>query len=509
MLTTLRPFWRLAAATTFAVAAATAPALAQGSGDGPAITVVISEEPVDLDPGNTDYRDISQITKLNVLEPLIFQDIRDASLNPRLATDWERVDDTTWRFILREGVTFHDGTPFNADAVVHSVERIFSEDISSIVRAQFFGDNRLTATAVDDMTVDLSVETPDPILLTRIAQVMMTSPETPMDQLVREPIGTGPYRFAEWDAGVEIVLERNDDYWGEAPQIEQVTFVWRSEPTVAAQMVEVGEADITMSIPEDLATTEMDVAYPNFVTLYLIPSAWEAPIDDVRVRRAINYAIDREALVGTLLPEEERLAVALFPPQTAGYPDDLEPYPHDPERARELLAEAAADGVDVDAEIQMIGINGHFPRSDEVIEAISAMLNDAGFNTRVRIVETALYRQYRDKPRLDEGPVILQANHDNTTGDAAATVGRHLCTSNRNPVCDEKLDEMIKEAGSLEGEARAEAFAEVARYMHEEVLADILITHRVGFARMAPRLEFDIDGRNAGNFFIEEMTVTE
>jgi len=500
-------FWRLAAAALVSLGCATGAAFAQE--DGPAITAVLSEEPVDLDPGNTDYRDIAQITKLNVLEPLIFQDIRNASLTPRLATEWERVDATTWRFTLRDGVVFHDGTPFNADAVIHSVDRLFSEEISSMNRAQFFGDNRLTATAVDDLTVDLTSERPDPILLTRIAQIMMTSPNTPVDQLVREPIGTGPYKFEEWDAGVEIVLTRFEDYWGEAPQIEKVTYVWRSEPTVAAQMVEVGEADITMSIPEEIATTDMDVAYPNFVTLYLIPGAWEAPIDDVRVRRAINHAIDREALLGTLLPEEERLAVALFPPQTAGYPEDLEPYAYDPERARELLAEAKADGVDVDAEIQMIGINGHFPRSDEVLEAISAMLNDAGFNTRVRIVETALYRQFRDKPRLDEGPVILQANHDNTTGDAAATVGRHLCSSNRNPVCDEELDAKINAAMAAEGEEREELFREVARYMHEEVLADILITHRVGFARMSPRLEFDINGRNAGNFFIEEMIVTE
>ena len=193
-------------AAALVLGAAAAPGLAQEEGSGPEITVVISEEPVDLDPGNTDYRDIAQITKLNVLEPLIFQDVRDASLKPRLATEWERVDDTTWRFTLREGVTFHDGTPFDADAVVASVDRLFSEDISSMNRAQFFGDNRLRAEKVDDLTVDLISETPDPILLTRIAQIMMTSPDTPADALVREPIGTGPYAFESWDAGIEIVL---------------------------------------------------------------------------------------------------------------------------------------------------------------------------------------------------------------------------------------------------------------------------------------------------------------
>jgi len=504
-----KSLWHLSVAAFITISMLIVPALAQDNANGPEITVVISEEPVDLDPGNTDYRDIAQITKLNVFEPLIFQDIRDASLKPRLATKWERVDDMTWRFMLREGVSFHDGSQFNADAVVHSVDRLFSEDISSMNQAQFFGNNRLRAKKVDEFTVDLVSEKKDPILLTRIAQIMMTSTKTPMGQLVREPVGTGPYKLEAWDPGVSIMLTRFDDYWGETPQIAGVTYVWRSEPTVAAQMVEVGEADITMSIPEELATTDLDVAYPNFVTLYYIPSAWEAPIDDIRVRRAINHAIDRQALVGTLLPEEERLAVALFPPQTAGYPEDLEPYAYDPERTRELLAEAKADGVAVDTEIQLIGINGHFPRSDEVLEAISVMLNQAGFKTKVRIVETAQYRKYRDKPRLDEGPVILQANHDNTTGDAAATLGRHLCTSNRNPVCSEELDAKINAAMAAEGEERIELFREAARFMHEEVMADILMTHRVAFARMSDRLKFDINGRNAGNFFIEEMTVVE
>ena len=153
---------------------------------------------------------------------------------------------------------------------------------------------------------------------------------------------------------------------------------------------------------------------------------------------------------------------------------------------------------DVDAEIQLIGIQGHFPRSDEVLEAMGAMLEDAGFNTSMRIVETGLYRQYRDKPRLDEGPVILQANHDNTTGDAAATLGRHLCSSNRNPVCDDKLDELIKSGMEAEGEEREEIWKEVARYMHEEVMVDILMAHLVGYARVGPRIEFSVEGRLPG-----------
>ncbi|MEQ9811949.1 MAG: ABC transporter substrate-binding protein [Azospirillaceae bacterium] len=499
---------RIAGLVAFSLAATGSAAHAQS--EDRSIDVVLSVEPTDLDPGNTDYRTISHVTKLNVFEPLVFQDIRDSSINPRLATSWERIDDRTYRFTLREGVTFHDGTPFNADAVVFSVDRLFNENISAITRAQFFGENPVEAIRVDDYTVDIQAESTDPILLTRIAQIMMTSPNTPMDQIIRDPVGTGPYRLAAWEAGVEIVLERSEEYWGELPEVETATFVWRGEPTVAAQMVEVGEADITMSIPEELATSpEMDRAYPNYVTFYYIVGAWEPPLDDVRVREALNYSIDREALLGTLLPAQETLATALFPPATVGYNTDLEPYPYDPDRARALLEEARADGVDVDAEITMIGIQGHFPRSDEILEAVNAMLQDVGFNTSMRIVENALYRQYRDKPRIEGGPVLLQANHDNTTGDAGATVTRHLCSSNRNPICDEHLDSLILSGLEAEGDERREIWEEVARYMHEEVMVDLLMTHRVGFARVGPRIEFDVVGRNQANFFLEEISFAD
>ena len=504
----LASVWRIAATIAFATVAAVSPAAAQDTDR--AITVVLAVEPTDLDPGNTDYRTIAHVTKLNVLEPLIFQDIRDSSLNPRLATSWEKIDDVTWRFTLREGVTFQDGTPFNADAVVFSVDRVFSEAISSITRSVYFSENRLQAVRVDDYTVDLTSQVVDPILLTRIAQIMMIPPSTSTTEIIRDPVGTGPYRLATWDSGVQIVLQRYDDYWGDLPVVETATFVWRGEGTVAAQMVEVGEADITMSIPEDIATDpEMDRAYPNYVTFYYIVGAWEAPLDDVRVREALNYAIDRQALLGTLLPGQERLATALFPPATVGYNDSLVPYPYDPDRARELLDEARADGVAVDTPIQMIGIQGHFPRSDEILEAVSKMLNDVGFDTSIRVVENVLYRQYRDKPRIEEGPVILQANHDNTTGDAGTSLARHLCSSSRNPVCDPALDEMINAGLAAEGDERREIWEEVARYMHEEVMVDLLMTHRVGFARVGPRIDFDVVGRNEANFFLEEITFTD
>ena len=118
------------------------------------------------------------------------------------------------------------------------------------------------------------------------------------------------------------MLTRFEDYWGDEPQVGQATYVWRSEPTVAAQMVEVGEADITMSIPEEMATTDMDVAYPNFVTLYyIVERLGGADRRSCACAGRSTHAIDREALLGTLLPKDEKLAVALFPPQTAGYPE--------------------------------------------------------------------------------------------------------------------------------------------------------------------------------------------
>lgn len=471
------------------------------------IRIVMTSEPQDLDPGNLEFRFTGQIARHNVIEGLLLHDLRTQELRPRLATSWERTGDLTWRFSLRDGVTFHDGAPFNADAVLASYERLMVPEIEQVNRSRFFEGLDLTLTRVDDLTVDVELNRAEPLFLQRFANLPIVSPNMPRDALSRAPVGTGPFRFVEWNAGVQIVLERFDDYWGDAPETTRAVFMWRNEPTVRASMVQVGEADLTFSIDEEAATNPAtDQPYVSFEVLYYIIGAWEPPLDDVRVREAVNLSIDREGLIGTILPAQSVPAVALFGPFTAGHNPDLVPHPYDPERARELLEEARADGVAVDTRIQVLGINGHFPRSDEVLEAVTAMLSASGFNAVSRTMEAGLFRQYRDVPRVEDGPVILQANHDNATGDAGTSLARHRCDTVRNPICDPRIDELLDEGLAAEGEERAAIWRELARYMHEEVQVDGLIAHRIAFGRVSERVNYTLDGLPESHFFLEEVT---
>ncbi|MGR3638875.1 ABC transporter substrate-binding protein [Alterinioella nitratireducens] len=493
------------AAAIIAVSMGVAPVAAQpAEGE---IVIVQSSEPPNIDPGNFDYSQTGPILRQNVIETLTLLDLSDSSLQPRLATAWEQVDDTTYRYTLREGVTFHDGAPFNADAVVYSVERLFNTDLEQIARNKYWDHMTFTAEAIDEYTVEFSLSQAEPVFDTRLSQVPIVSPNTPFDALTRAPVGTGPYTLAEWQAGVQIVLERNPDYWGDQPEVERATFVFRGEGSVRASMVEVGEADFTFSVPEELATTDMDVAYQNFETIYFILGAWEAPLDDLRVRMAVNLAIDREALLGTILPAETVLGTAIIGPSISGSNPDLVPHPYDPGRVTELLEEARADGVDVDREITVMYINERFPGSNELVEAMALMLQAAGFNARMELVESGVYREYRDEPRGEDRAVILLSRHDNDKGDAGFSLTRHLCDSNRNPICLPELDEMIQTAlATPQGPEREAAWQEVVRFMHEDVQVDAVIGHQVAFARIGPRISYDVSGKNPSTFLIEEVT---
>ncbi len=156
---------------------------------------------------------------------------------------------------------------------------------------------------VDDTTINITAVPAQPILPLLMSLVTIVPSETPME-FVRDPIGTGPYVMSEWTAGQQIVLDRRDDYWGEQPAVTKATYVFRSEPAVRAGMVASGEADIApQNTAESADNKALDFAYPNPETVYLRIDSQDAPTNDIRVRKALNAAIDREAFIGTILPE--------------------------------------------------------------------------------------------------------------------------------------------------------------------------------------------------------------
>src|SRR5918996_6078356 len=221
------------------------------------IPTVFPEKPNLVPPSPASRSNIGRVVKQNVAETLTEINPDDASITPRLATSWERIDDRTWRFQLREGVVFHDGTPMDAEAVATSITRTLNPNLDCEIRTKFFGNTTVTPKVVDGHTLDLVTDEPSPILPTMMGTVTVQAPSTPMDELTREPIGTGPYVFTSWTPGQDVVLTRFDDYWGETPEVEGVTFIWRAESAVGAAMVETGEGDNPPPIaPPDAARPE-------------------------------------------------------------------------------------------------------------------------------------------------------------------------------------------------------------------------------------------------------------
>jgi peptide/nickel transport system substrate-binding protein len=199
----------LAMASAILMTAAASSAMAQGAEE---IRIVLPEQPANLEPCGTIITNVGQILGQNVVEPLTVIDPKTGHPEPKLATEWTQVDPTTWRIKLRDGVKFQDSSDFNAQAVVFSINRMIGGKVTCSNIAKF-GDAKLTVTAVDDLTVEIKSDKPQPILPTLLSVVMIVSPKTAEDKAVNDPVGTGPFKLATFSPET-VVLDAFDGYWG-------------------------------------------------------------------------------------------------------------------------------------------------------------------------------------------------------------------------------------------------------------------------------------------------------
>lgn len=479
-------------AAVFLASTVALPAFAGSHSMDSAVTIVISEELDLLDPCMSSRSNIGRVVQQNVAETLT-ENFPEEGLQPRLATGWEDMGDGTWRFSLQEGVKFHDGSDFGADDVAHSIARTVGDQIVCENGAKFFGGMTLTSEVVDEHTIDITADPAQPILPLLMSTLTVVPAETPMDSMVDAPVGTGPYKFDEYNRGQNIKLSLFDGYWGETPEVTGATYVFRSDSAVRAAMVETGEADIAPNIAlQDATNPEMDFSYPNSETVYLRIDQEISPLDDKRVRLALNHAVDREAFVGTILADGTLLATGMTPPSTLGYNRDLEPYAYDPDKARALLEEAKADGVPVDTQIKLVGRINNWGNVLETMEALLQMFQDVGFNMELEMTEVATWDEYYSKPFADDrGPIMVAAQHDNAKGDPVFSMYfKYNSDGLQSGIKDEKVDMLMAEATSATGEEREALWNELFTYIHEDLVADVMLFHMVGFSRVNPRLDF-------------------
>jgi len=353
------------------------------------------------------------VRKAGIYETL-FKYNGEMELTPELATGYTPVSDTVWDVQLREGVIFHDGTPFNADAVVYSIERVM--DGSNSRRSEY--DHIASVVAKDEYTVTITTtESYAPTIASLTDPlVSMVSPDA--TDLDNDPVGTGPFMHDSHEFEASLSVVRNPDYWGGGVKLEDVTLTYVSDSTTRATMLESGDVDMARGLPyPQVSTIEgnpgLDVVSKETMRAYfMFVNTAKAPLDDVRVRQAINYAIDRDEVVDVALEGVGGVSArGVFPSIFPWANDELVGYPHNQATALSLLADAGITDIDSDGVLELssgedftLNIMTYTTRAamQPSVEVIESQLEDIGI-----VVTVDLTGSSDVKAAMDDGTYDL------------------------------------------------------------------------------------------------------
>jgi len=350
------------------------------------VVVAVAAEPVNLDFTRTSGAAIPQLLMNNVYETLVKID-QDGELVPLLATGWEVSEDRTqYTFRLREGVTFSDGRPFSADDVVASFDRVRTHWLNAI-RGRMDVVERTER--IDDHTVRVTLSRPSNQWLFSLGTSVGALFPADLDfDLQTTAVGTGPYVVTQVRQGDRVVLTGRDDHWAGPAPMRQVTVRFLGDPTAAVNALRAGDVDLLFNA----ATGDQALQLINAGVFQVIEGTSTGdvllsfnnqapPFDDVRVRRAFAHAIDRQAVMDTASAGFGTLAGAMVTPQEPFYEDLTGIHPYDPDRARELLAEAGAENLHVTFDVPNLSY------ATTAAELIASQLAEVGVSVRINTLE--------------------------------------------------------------------------------------------------------------------------
>jgi peptide/nickel transport system substrate-binding protein len=356
----------------------------------PEVIIDLESEPPTLDPALAN--DLNAWSVVHSLHDSVVHIAPDGTAEPLLAESVEFTDPRVLRIVLPANRTFHDGSPVNADSVQRALAHIRNPDVASQIVDNFASIE--TVRVIDELTIEFGLSAPAPYLLAQLAPWLTPLPESALASIGTAPIGSGPYRFVSWTPGESLILEANPDYPADSPKgrpiSQRVTFRFVPEATTRVADLLSGGADIVRSVqPDQIAAIEDGGA--SVITQPVTGISFVRIVNNVEpftnpdVRRAMNYAVDVEAIVEALSHGYGSPLASLFPEGGLGYDPELAPIPYDVEQARSLLASAGyADGFDVDFE------HTTDTRTD-VIEAVAAMLAEVGIRVTLKPVELATF----------------------------------------------------------------------------------------------------------------------
>lgn len=429
---------------------------------------------------------ISSVTQTpsTIFDALTRVDI-DGEVIPELALSWEATSDTTWVFRLRPGVTFSNGEAFDAQAAAYVIDWLIGPFGQSAMLA-----SEMKAVAgvqlIDDLTIEVTTRVPDAILPKRLSLIMMVAPQVwetlgPQEFALR-PVGTGSYILEDWgeDAGRSL-LRSHSSSWRAPVHFDRLEVVYPlRDSVVRRQALESGEIDITVQVSfDDLK----DLEAQGFTTQILqVPQIRalglsnlgknDSPLRDVRVRQALNYAVDKKAIAEIFYYNEVETVGQGAIPGTVGYNPEIRPYPYDPDRARALLEEAGfSEGFELDAEVE-IG------QAQVIYEKAAQDLARVGVTMNVRAVVASMWLQKYFSSEWGDTEILSVVWNAGAYRDTIRALEQYSCLKPRPFFCEPSLVPAIEATGAMfDPIKRGRALQDIMAEMHDLAPSIFLISH--------------------------------
>lgn len=422
---------------------------------------------------NTDVNYTTDVQIRNIYDPLIDRDPKTSELIPALATEWKNVDEYTWELTLKKGVKFHNGAPFNAEVVKFNIDYILDKKNNSFYRSRWADVKEVKV--IDDYKVQIVTSKSFPTMIQRIADdLLIMEPEHVRDVGLKEaaktPIGTGAYKFKEWVRDDHLTLEANNDYWNGKPLIKEVTFRYIPEFSSRLSSFLSGEIDLFKNVPVDSVekvendkNSKIASVGSSRVNYVALNTFHKGPLQDKRVRQAINYAVNVDELLKNVLNGHGTKMTGPLSKINADY-IETKGYGFDPDKAIQLIKDAGYKPEEL--KLTLDTPNGRYPMDTQVAQAIAAQLKKVGITVDVQVNEWGNHltkirqREMGDMFILGWGPAFdAQSTIENLFTEGAPYSGFY----------EKKIETLIKQALPIfDQDKRKVAFNDLQQKLVEE-----------------------------------------
>lgn len=422
---------------------------------------------------------------INIFDTLTERDVNNR-LVPRLATSWEAVDDHRWRFHLRDGVRFHNGESFDADAVKFSIERLVDPATkSTIVELRAVK----SVEVIDRLTADFLMSAPDPVIPEKVSLFggVMLPPQhlrqVGAAEFARRPVGTGPFTFLDWHKDVRLRLGANAAHWKARPAYDELHFLPMPNASSALANLQSDGVDLVSAIEPEAALQlkgfrDVDVlTYPGIRMNFVVLDTRHPILKDLRVRQALNHAVDVPLLIRSILDGTAREAPTIVPREAFGFDDAVKPFVRDQDRARNLLAEAGyPDGLELT-----------FTASNKdllLCQALAGMLRQVGVDLKLELLEPGTYATRLASNEQNALGSMYLTGSTGWTLDGEATMQSYIRSDRRrsrisDPYADRMIDILEQ---NLNPEERLVTFGEMQRWLHDQAPFLYLYQSNLNFA---------------------------